>query len=342
MKAPTRVVEKEQSAVPHEEDVSTRPSPPPLPTYVPVPPFPEALKGTQRSEKDKDIYEIFRKCEVNIPLLDCLKKVPLYAKWFKEMLKTKKEQSKRLKKQAVKVSEQVSAIIQKKMPPKCTDPGMFTIPCTLGETVFPKAMLDLGASISVVPLSLYETLHLGPLHESDVVIQLADRSHVSPKGVVRDVLVKVGSLIFPADFYVLKMDYDASAAPILLGRPFLKTANTKIDVGSGSLTMEFDGEVVGFNIYHPEECHADSTICAIDLCGEKVQDIHGVAGKGHVPIGKVTNLQDPKTPKPQARGVRVPLEFLKGSLKSGKNAFRWRVRDKGAEFGYKDLNIEAG
>ena len=154
---------------------------------------------------------------------------------------------------------------------------MFSIPCIIGETKIDKAMLDLGASINVLPYSLYELLELGPLQETGIVIQLADRSNVYPKGIVEDVLVMVDKLIFSADFYVLDMEHDKHAAPILLGRPFLKTANTKIDVCSGSLTMEFDGERVEYNIYnamkYPPEDHS---LCAIDVIEPIVQDVFDV------------------------------------------------------------------
>ena len=116
-------------------------------------------------------------------------------------------------------------------------------------------MLDLGASINVMPYSIYASLNLGPLKETGVVIQLADRSNVYPEGVVEDVLVQVNDFVFPADFYILHMeDHNSSnSAPILLGRPFLKTAQTKIDVHNGTLTMEFDGEMIQFKLNGDDE-----------------------------------------------------------------------------------------
>jgi hypothetical protein len=106
----------------------------------------------------------------------------------------------------VKVGENVSAVIQRKHPAKCKDPGMFIIPCTIGNMRFEKAMADLGASINVMPYSIYASLKLGPLLKTGVVIQLADRSIAYPKGVVEDVLVQINDLVFPADFYVLDME----------------------------------------------------------------------------------------------------------------------------------------
>ena len=120
----------------------------------------------------------------------------------------------------------MSAILQKKMPTKCKDPGTFTIPYTIGNTRFEQAMLNLGASINVIHYSSNASLNLGPLEETCVIIQLADRSNTYPKGVVEDVLVQVNELVFSADFYVLEMENDTSpnATPILLARAFLKTA----------------------------------------------------------------------------------------------------------------------
>ena len=120
----------------------------------------------------------------------------------------------------VKISEQVSAMFQKKLPKKCSDPGMFTIPCTIGGVKVKRAMLDLFASINVMPYSLYETLKLGPLRETSVVIQLADRSNTYPRGVIEDVLVELDKLVFLAHFYVIFMNHDEYATSILLGRPF--------------------------------------------------------------------------------------------------------------------------
>ena len=130
----------------------------------------------------------------------------------------------------MRIGENVSIVIQRKLLAKCNDPGLFTIPCTIGNAQLEKAMLDLGASINVMPYSIYVSLKLGPLNKFGVVVQLADRSIAYTKGVVEDVLVQV----FPVDFYVLDMENGDQTTLILLGRPFLKTSKTKIDVHSGT------------------------------------------------------------------------------------------------------------
>ena len=118
----------------------------------------------------------------------------------------------------------------------------------IGDFQFDKVMLDLGASIIVIPSSIFESLALGPLLKSDIVIQLADGSYVHPKGMVEDVMIKVDKLIFPADFFILDVCENATA-PIMLGRPFMKTSRTKIDVFNGMLTMEFDDDTIEHNIH---------------------------------------------------------------------------------------------
>ncbi|XP_071921722.1 uncharacterized protein [Coffea arabica] len=149
----------------------------------------------------------------------------------------------------VRVGENMSAVLQRMLPQKCKDPGMFTIPCIIGQKRIERGMLDLGASINVMPI--FRALNLGPLKKTRVVIQLADRSNVYPEGLMEDILVKVNEFIFPADFYIVDMNDDTSvnSAVLLLSRPFMNTARTKIDVHEGTLSVEFDGETITFNIF---------------------------------------------------------------------------------------------
>ncbi|XP_031127650.1 uncharacterized protein LOC116029749 [Ipomoea triloba] len=230
------------------------------------PPFPSRLAKSKNTEEQKEILETFRKVEVNIPLLDAIKQIPRYAKFLKELCTNKRK----LKgNEMVSMGENVSAVLQKKLSAKCKDPGMFTIPCKIGNVNVESAMLDLGASINVMPLSIYSSLNVGSLKETGVIVQLADRSNVYLVGVLEDILVQVDGLIFPADFYVLDMEEDNSpnSSLILLGRPFLKTSKTKIDVHDGILTMEFDGDIVKFDIFNTTMKHLNgmSSIFVVDI-----------------------------------------------------------------------------
>ncbi|KAH9717584.1 hypothetical protein KPL71_021883 [Citrus sinensis] len=256
-----------------------------------IPPaFPSRFKQSKKEEQEKEILGTFRKVEVNIHLLDAIKQVPRYAKFFKELCSNKRKLSGNEK---VSVGENVYAVLQRKLPPKCKDPSTFTIPCTIGNTRFERCMLDLGASINVMPYSIYNSLNLGPMEETGIIIQLADRSNAYPKGVMEDVLVQVNELVFPADFYILEMEDELSPnpIPILLGRPFLKTARTKIDVHDGTLTMEFDGEVIRFNIFeamrYPSDVHS---VFAIDDINTLVQDFFELSGNDSFEIAISKNL----------------------------------------------------
>jgi len=164
-----------------------------------------------------------------------------YAKFLKELCTTIRQL---VGNEKVSVGKNVSAVFQRKLPPKCKDPSVFSVPCKIRNLYFDKAMLDLGASNSVVPRSVYDKLNLGELKKTSIVIQLADKSSIYPDGVLEDILIQVNELVFPADFYMMNMGDACHDIPILLGRPFLKTARTKIDVHEGALTMEFDGEVI--------------------------------------------------------------------------------------------------
>ncbi|XP_068329689.1 uncharacterized protein [Pyrus communis] len=126
-----------------------------------------------------------------------------------------------------------------------------------------------------MPYSIYASINLGELKNDGVIIQLADRSNAYQKGVLEDVLVQVSNLIFSADFYVLDMEDSphSTPLPILLGRPFMKTARTKIDVFKGTLTMEFDGEVIDFNLFETIKYPNDDHSCfSTDILKSLVQD----------------------------------------------------------------------
>ena len=122
-----------------------------------------------------------------------------------------------------------SAVIQRSLPAKMKDPGSFTIPCSIGKYEFKKSLCDLGASINLMPLSVVQRLSLGKLAPTTIILQMVDRSMAHPKGVLEDVLVKVGKFIFPVDFVVMKIEED-NHVPMLLGSPFLETGAALIDV----------------------------------------------------------------------------------------------------------------
>ncbi|XP_051136524.1 uncharacterized protein LOC127255175 [Andrographis paniculata] len=236
--------EIEQEANKSTDQVNSKPH---IQSTSNIAPFPYRLMKPAKSDKDKEIIEMFKKVELSIPLLDAIKQVPCFAKFLKELCTKKK---KLRGDENVLAGEIVSAVLQRKLPQRCGDPSMFVVPCKIGKMEIRRAMLDLGAAINVMPKSIFNSLNIGPLKETGIVIQLADRTNAHPEGIIEDVLVQVNELIFPVDFYVLDMHDENSPnpSPILLGRPFMCTAHTKIDVRTGTLTMEFEGVMKVFEV----------------------------------------------------------------------------------------------
>ena len=103
------------------------------------------------------------------------------------------------------MTEEASAIIQNKFPVKMKDPGKFILHVEFEDKGETNGMIDLGASVNLMPLSMFERLKIGELKSTRMKLQLADRSIVTPWGVCEDVLVKVGKFVFPADFVILDM-----------------------------------------------------------------------------------------------------------------------------------------
>ncbi|PIN16210.1 hypothetical protein CDL12_11139 [Handroanthus impetiginosus] len=140
------------------------------------------------------------------------------------------------------------------------DPGSFTIPCTIGTHFSRRALCDLGASINLLPYSIYHILGLGEAKPTSITLQLANRSLTYPKEIIEDILVKVDKFIFPADFVVLDMEAD-SEIPIILGRPFLAIGITLIDVQNGELTMRVQDQQITFNVFKAMKFPNESDEC---------------------------------------------------------------------------------
>ncbi|GKA78358.1 putative reverse transcriptase, RNA-dependent DNA polymerase, partial [Tanacetum coccineum] len=129
-----------------------------------------------------------------------------------------------------------SATLQNKLPPKETDPGSFIRPCIIRNHSMSNALADLGASVSVMPYSLFKRLGLGSLKPIKMTIKMADRSMQSPKRIIENVLVKISNFVFPVDFVVLDIMEDENV-PIILCRPMLATAHAKIDVYGKKISL---------------------------------------------------------------------------------------------------------
>ncbi|XP_043807659.1 uncharacterized protein LOC122722072 [Manihot esculenta] len=217
------------------------------------PPFPERFAQSKREKEKKEILKIFRKVQVNIPLLETIKKIPKYAKFLKDLWTNKR---KLYGHEKIKVGENVSVVLQRKFPQKYKDKGMFVISRKFGNLEIKKAMCDLGASINIMPLSVYLSLDA-------------------------------------ADFFVLVMEEDSSSnsTDLLLGRPFLSTARMKIDMQEGTLTMEFDGEEVKFNVYDVMKYSDDNfSLCSIDIINPLAQETFKLSKEDKLEVVLTENL----------------------------------------------------
>ena len=141
------------------------------------------------------------------------------------------------------------------------DLGSFTIPYTIGNFEFKKALCDSEANIILMPLSMVKRLSLGELTPTTITLQMADRTMTQPEGVLEDVLIKVRKFIFPVDFVVMDMEGDTQV-PLLLERPFLATRAALIDVKKGELTLRVGEEAVHFNLNKSlKQSECESTDC---------------------------------------------------------------------------------
>ena len=179
-----------------------------------------------------------------------IKQVPTYEMFLKDLCKIKIGLN--VNKKAF-LTKQVSAIIECKIPVKYKDPGCPKISANIGGTYMEKALLDLGASVNLLPFSMYKQLGLGELKPTTITLSLADRPIKIPKGTVEDVLIQVDKFYYPMNFVVLDTEQVAVGAnhvPINLGRPFLATSNAIINCRNGVMQLTFGNMTLELNIFH--------------------------------------------------------------------------------------------
>ncbi|XP_019430765.1 PREDICTED: uncharacterized protein LOC109338085 [Lupinus angustifolius] len=205
------------------------------------------------SKKDKErqytrFMYIFKNLQINIPFMEVMEQMPTYAKFMKDLLTRKK-----------KFSEETVTL----------EAGSFTIRVTIGELSVGKALLDLGASINLMPLSMLERIEDVEIKPTRMTLQLADRSMKFPYKVVEDVLVKVDKLVFPFDFVIIDIEEDAEV-PLILGTPFMKTARVNIDVDEGKLKVRGQDDEVNFNVFEAMHPPKDKQHCFRVDVGEEL------------------------------------------------------------------------
>ncbi|GKA76978.1 reverse transcriptase domain-containing protein [Tanacetum coccineum] len=188
--------------------------------------------------------DMIRAVRINVPLVGVLAGMPNYGKFLKELISNKHK----IEQISVAfLSDESSAMIQTKVPPKLEDPGSFLISCNFNKTFSYNALADLRTSISLMPYSLYAKLSLETLKPTKISVRLADKSFQYPVGIAKNMLVKVGKFTFLADFVILEMEEDSKVS-LILGRPFLHTADAVIRVKQKQLNLRVGTERMIFNI----------------------------------------------------------------------------------------------
>ncbi|GJS04267.1 reverse transcriptase domain-containing protein [Tanacetum coccineum] len=243
----------------------------PLPKpYKPKILYPQCLRKEKMEAQYGKFLDMIRAVRINVPLIDVLVGMPNHGKFLKELIsnKHKIEQI-----SAAFLSDESSAMIQNKVPPKLGDPGSFLILCNFNKTFSCNALADLGASIKLMPYSLYEKLSLKTLKPIKMSVRLADRSFQYPVGIAENMLFEVGKFTFHADFIILEMEED-SKVPLILGRPFLHTVDAVIRVKQKQLNLRVGTERMIFNIDSAMK-HSysnDDTCFSIDVIDEILEE----------------------------------------------------------------------
>nr|GEU51132.1 reverse transcriptase domain-containing protein [Tanacetum cinerariifolium] len=226
---PPPVVEKEPEATKDTE----------LPSTKNIQPLSVQRLAKEKLREKDDILtakfmEIFRDLHFELSFADALVHMPKFAPMFKKLLNNK---DKLIELTKTPLNENYFAVVLKKLSEKLGDPGRFLIPCDFSEFDNCLALSDLGASINLMPLSIWKKLRLLTLNDTRMVLELADRTISKPTGVAENVFVKVGKFYFPADFVFLDFITDPRV-PLILGRPFLSTAHALIDVYEGEIIFD--------------------------------------------------------------------------------------------------------
>ncbi|GJW33469.1 reverse transcriptase domain-containing protein [Tanacetum coccineum] len=322
-------------------------------------PFPSRRNDERRREKANDqiekFYEIFRDLSFEISFTDALTLMPKFASTLKTLIGNKEKLSEMAR---TPLNENCSAVILNKLPKKLGDPGRFLIPCEFSGINTCNALADLGASINLMPYSVWKDLSLPELTPTCMTLELADRSITEPIGIAKDVRLMVGKFQFPADFVVVDFEPDPRV-PLILGRSFLKTSRALIDVYEGEITLRVGKEAITFNLDQTSRYTANyhhMTANRIDVIELACEEYSKESRYFHPESGEELKVVDAKSkfvkpPEVELKDLPPHLEyaFLEGDdklpviiakdlkdeekaalikvLKSHKRAIAWKLSD---------------
>nr|GEV63893.1 hypothetical protein [Tanacetum cinerariifolium] len=222
--------------------------------HQPLIPYPSRLNKEKLQEKSDievhKFFQMFKKLHFNISLAEALTLMPKYHKMLKDLLFDKE---KLLGLANTSLTENCLAVLLKKLLKKLRVPGKFLISCDFLELEKCMALADLGASINLMPLSVWKKLMLHELVPTRMTLELANRSIAYPADIAKDVFVQVGKFTFSADFVVVNYDVDPRV-PLILGRPFLRTTRALVDVYGEDLILRDGDEKLIFHTDSTSKC----------------------------------------------------------------------------------------
>ncbi|GJZ37434.1 reverse transcriptase domain-containing protein, partial [Tanacetum coccineum] len=295
-------VSSSRSSEIHPSPVSTSSKLPKRNPHQPLIPYPSRLNKEKLQDKsDIQVHkflQMFKKLHFNISLADALALMRKYAKMLKDLFSNK---DKLLGLENTSLTENCSAVLLKKLPKKLRDPGKFLIPFDFPELEKCMALANLGASINLMPLSVWKKLMLPDLIPTRMTLELANRSVAYPASIAEDVCVQVGKFTFTADFVVVDYDVD-SHVPLILRKPFLRTAHTLVDVYGEELILRDGDENLIFHAdstsKHPHK-HGNELINMINFiditCEDRFQEVLKIK-KSNQPISGSTTFSYDSSP----------------------------------------------
>ncbi|GJX63685.1 reverse transcriptase domain-containing protein [Tanacetum coccineum] len=264
----------------HVPPLEVQPVSPPKPKEDPKPnrhqlkiSYPSRLNKTKLLDKTNvqisKFYKILKQIHFDISLMGALTQIPKFTKVLKDILKDK-EKLEELANTPINV--ECSAILLNKVPEKPEDPGKFLIPCILQDLEVYNSLADSGASINLMPLSIYEKLRVGPLKPTRMTLELANRSVTILMGIAEDAIVKVEKFNFLADFVIVDFEADPRV-PIIFGRPFLHTTRALMDMYEEKLTLRVGNEeVVGSTTFPSDSSPSPPLVDTSDSLLEEFAD----------------------------------------------------------------------
>ncbi|GKB06467.1 reverse transcriptase domain-containing protein, partial [Tanacetum coccineum] len=234
-------------------------------------------RARKKYDQIEKFYEIFRDLSFEISFTDALMLMPKFATTLKTLIGNKEKLSELAR---TPLNENCSAVILNKLPKKLGDPGRFLIPCEFTGITTCNALADLGASINLMPYSVWKSLSLSELTPTCMTLELADRSITEPIGIAEDVFINVGKFQFPADFVVV--DFEPDPESLILGRCFVEKQVICFDrCYEGEITLRVE-EAITFNLDQTSKYTADynhMTVNKIDVidmaCDEYSQEVLG-------------------------------------------------------------------